>query len=188
MERFGVQAFSDAVTNRRSSLGDNLGAVTGGMAGGSVTSAAQDLFNGRPISVERAGESAILGNLFGGLGGAYGRAESSALSSRAKGRLGEGLGDIRSTINGQRRVWGPKFRDRIEGTEKYWYPDAVSDNLRFEDKFGLNADLTPNQELARSALGADFQLYHFMPADIGNLTGAPASAAAPQTINRRPRR
>src|SRR5258708_12102775 len=83
MVGLGMQTASDiAAGGRRSSFGDNAGAAFGGAAGaaalpfgpgragavgGWVTSAAQDVFNGRPISLDRAGESAIPTNALGGL-------------------------------------------------------------------------------------------------------------------------
>ena len=198
----GVQTLSDlAAGGRRSSWGDNLGAAVGGAAGAaafplgparagaagaSVTSAAQDIFNRRPVSLERAGESALAGNLVGGLAGVGGRAISNALPSAAKGRLGEVLGDVRSRVNLQPREWAPKSRDPL--LEGYWYPDGGSGQIRFEDKFGIGAELSPNQIRAQTELGPDFQLYHFTPADIGSLVGAPAAATAPHMMNRQPRR
>lgn len=196
----GVQTLSDLVAGgRRSSWGDNLGAAVGGAAGAaafplgparagavgaSMTSAAQDMFNGRPVSLARAGESALAGNFMGGLAGVGGRAVSNALPSAAKGRLGEALGDVRSRISFQPREWAPKSRDPL--LEGYWYPDGRSGQVRFEDKFGIGAELTPNQIRAQTELGPNFRLYHFTPADIGSLVGAPAGAAAPHLMNGRP--
>jgi hypothetical protein len=60
--------------------------------------------------------------------------------------------------------------------------------MRFEDKFGIGAELTPNQIRAQAELGPDFQLYHFTPADIGKLIGVPAAATAPHLINDQRRR
>jgi hypothetical protein len=194
----GMQTASDiAAGGRRSSFGDKAGAALGGAAGaaslplgpgragavgGWVTSAAQDAFNGRPISLDHAGESAIAGNLFGGLAGRIGTGAANDLSSSAKGRLGEAMGDVRSTINGQRRVWAPKSRDYIAEGD-YWYPDARSGLTRFEDKFGYGAELSPNQARAQAVLGPDLKLYHFTPDDIGGLVSVPAAAASSQAIN-----
>ena len=194
----GMQTASDiAAGGRSSSLGDMAGAALGGAAGaaalpfgpgragamgGWVTSAAQDALNGRPISLDRAGESAIAGNLFGGLAGRIGTSASDGLSSSAKGRLGEAMGDVRSAINGQRRVWTPKSRDYISDDD-YWYPDARSGPVRFEDKFGYGAELSPNQTRAQAALGPDLKLYHFTPSDIGGFVSVPAAAASSQAVN-----
>ena len=139
------------------------------------------MFNRRPISLERAGESALAGNVLGGLAGVGGRVISNALPSAAKGRLGETLGNVRSRVNLQFREWAPKSRDPL--LDGYWYPDGRSGQMRFEDKFGIGAELTPNQIRAQTELGPDFQLYHFTPADIGSLVGAPAAATAPHLMN-----
>jgi hypothetical protein len=95
-----------------------------------------------------------------------------------------------SELCGQRRVWAPKARDRIyEGQAKpYWYPDGRSGPVRFEDKFGVNAELSPNQILAQQALGDNFQLYHFLPADFGKAAAVPVAAAAPHVTPSRRRR
>jgi len=198
----GMQAASDIATGQRSTMGDNAGAALGGVAGaaalpfgpgragavdGWMTSAAQDLFNGRPLSLDRAGESAVAGNALGGLAARFGTDASNSLSSRAKGRLGEFMGDVRSTVNGQRREWAPKSRDYLPD-RSYWYPDGRSGLTRFEDKFGYSAELSPDQMRAQLVLGPDFQLYHFTPDDVGRLLSVPASATAPHMIDDRTRR
>jgi len=119
----GAQAVADGFTGRRSTVGDNIGAAVGGIIGAaalplgparagaigaSTTSAAQDVFNGRPVAVDRAGQSAIAGNLLGGAAGVAGRGWANGLPQRAKGPLGEALGDVRSTVNGRRRVMAPR--------------------------------------------------------------------------------
>lgn len=195
----GVQTISDVASGRRSSAGDLGGAVLGGMAGaaalplgpgragavdGWVTTAAQDILNGRPVSLERAGESAIAGRLLGGLAGQVGRRASDSLSPRDKGRLGEAMGDIRSTINGARRERARKSRDYL-ADGSYWYPDGRSGALRFEDKFGYKPTLRSNQLRAQSELGSNFQLYHFTPDDVGGLLSMPASSSAPYWVDDR---
>lgn len=202
---FGMQTLIDGVTGRRSTVGDNLGAVVGGVAGAvalplgparagavgaAATTAAQDLFNGRPVAVDRAGESAIAGNLLGGVAGIAGRRWADDLPRNAKGPLGEALGDIRSTINGLRRSGGSKIRDQInDGQLKpYWYPDGRSGSVRFEDKFGRKAKLTRNQALAQQVGGSNFRLYHFLPSDIGKAVSIPVAAAAPHSVGAGPTR
>jgi hypothetical protein len=124
----------------------------------------------------------LAGNLLGGLTGRIGTSASNRLSPSSKGRLGEAMGDVRSTVNGQRRVWAPKARDYVS-EDDYWYPDGLRGRLRFEDKFGYGAELSPNQTLAQAALGPDFRLYHFTPDDIGGLVSVPAAAAGAQLVN-----
>jgi hypothetical protein len=198
----GMQAVSDIAGARRSTMGDKAGAALGGAAGaaalplgpgragavdGWVTSTAQDMFNGRPLSFGRAGESAIAGSALGGLTASLGANVSNGLSSGARGRLGEFMGDVRSTVNGQRREWAPKSRDYLPDG-RYWYPDGRNGSMRFEDKFGYGAELSPNQTRAQFVLGPDFQLYHFTPDDVGRLLSAPASATVPHMIDDRARR
>jgi hypothetical protein len=55
--------------------------------------------------------------------------------------------------------------------------------VRFEDKFGYGAELSPNQTRARAALGPDFKFYHFTPSDIGGFVSVPAAAASSQAVN-----
>lgn len=197
-----MQTASDiAAGGRRSSVGDKAGAALGGAAGaaalplgpgraaavgGWVTSAAQDVFNGRPLSLERAGQSAIASNILGGVAGRIGARASNDLPMAAKGRLGEAMGDVRSTVNGERRLWAPKSRDYID-EDTYWYPDARDTRtlrLRTEDKFGYGAELSPNQTQAQSAVGPDFRLNHFTPGDVGSLTSLPAGPFGAQWVSR----
>ena len=77
---------------------------------------------------------------------------------------------MRSQIDGLRREVKGKARDYLPGGV-YWYPDAVSGDMRFEDKFGVAAKLSKNQEKARAFLGEKFRLYHTVPADIGKVVG-----------------
>lgn len=208
----GAQALSDALDRgrRRSTLGDYIGAAGGGVAGvaalpfgparagavdGAVTSTLQDVLNGRPVSLHDAGESAVLGNLLGGVAGLAGRAASHALGKTAKGKLGEALGWTRSVADGKPRELGPKRMDPLTDDEKlvkrkggHWHPDGRRGEKRFEDKFGTDAKLRPNQRIARTRLGPNFQLNHFLPADIGKIVGVPAAAIAPQTTKEHHRR
>jgi hypothetical protein len=72
-----------------------------------------------------------------------------------------------------------KARDGIYvGQAKpYWYPDGRSGPVRFEDKFGVSAELSPNQILAQQALGDNFRLYHFLPADFGKAASVPVGVS-----------
>ncbi|HWA63839.1 MAG TPA: hypothetical protein VG939_20860 [Caulobacteraceae bacterium] len=187
----GVQAASDLASGRRLSWADEGGAFLGGAISapptyvlgpargsavtGWVTSAAQDALNGRPVSLDRAGKAAIAGRLFGAAAGGAAKRTANALSPQAKGRLGEAMGAGKSAINGRWREAGPKARDPLPNG-KYWVPDGTSEDVRFEDKFGPSARLSPNQRAAQAALGDRFQLYHFLPDDVGGLIGMPAGS------------
>jgi hypothetical protein len=195
-----VQHYSDVLGNRNPTWQNSLGAAAGGTAAvaalpfgparagavdGAVTSAAQDLLNGRPVSLGDAGQAALLGGVLGRVGSAAGRA-TDGLSMKAKGHLGEALGSIRSTVNGMRRDFVPKSRVAIAGTSKYWYPDGSSGPLDlFEDKFGYDASPSSNQLLAMDAPGARVHLYHSTPDDVGNIVSIPAASIGPQVNKRR---
>jgi hypothetical protein len=187
------QVASDALTGHRSSLGDISGAGVGGIVGAAAlpfvprqsaaidaaaTSAAQDLFNRRQVSLKRAAHNAVLGAAVGEVGGVVGQKWSEGLSVKAKGKLGQALGDLRSRVNGTPRAAGGQHRDYLEDTRRfYWMPDGRSGDLRFEDKFGTSAKLSPNQRRAREVLGEDFRLNHFLPSDIGKAASIPAASA-----------
>lgn len=200
----GMQYLTDVATGRAPSVRNELGAVAGGAAGavaapfvgagkagavnGAVTSAAQDLLNGRPVSLDHMGESALLGRAAGHVAGRAGTEAADALSSASKGRLGEELGSARSAVNGRPVQPGSKARDLIGDTGKYWYPDGVSGDTRFEYKFGPWARLSSNQTLAQDVLGQDFQLYHFLPQDVGAILSVPAAGMGVQADPRLGRR
>ncbi|MDB5441054.1 MAG: hypothetical protein JWM33_3481, partial [Caulobacteraceae bacterium] len=120
-----------------------------------------------------------------GIAGVAGRNGSNLLPGKVKGQLGGFMGGVRSGINQMEREGGRQYRDPIKETGKYWYPDGRSGQMRFEDKFGVSAGLSKNQKLAQRALKKDFQLYSFVPADIGKIVGTPAAAAAPQFMRGR---
>lgn len=213
----GAQKLSDFATGHRSSTGDLVGAVAGGVAGaaalpfgptragavdGAVTSLAQDLFNGRPVSVAQLSQSAMAGGLLSGFAGSAGRKWSDGLTPKAKGQLGETLGDARAWLNAEQRMRIPKKRAPVaEGKAKtgkkgaYWYPDATDGPIpedwsqslpkMFEDKFGYGAELSDNQKVAQALLGGKFQLNHFTPNDVGLMTGLPAGGFGPQIVNQR---
>lgn len=106
-----------------------------------------------------------------------------SLSDRLR-QLEADMGDVRSTINGERRLWAPKSRDYIT-EDDYWYPDARdarTGQLRTEDKFGYGAELSPNQTRAQSTLGPDFRLYQFTPDDVGSLASLPAGPFGAQLV------
>jgi len=217
---FGSQTVSDMASGHRSTLGDMAGSAAGGMAGaaalpflgpskagaidGAVTSATQDVFNGRPVSIPQAAQAAGGGGLLGGFAGRAGRQLSDSLSTTEKGQLGETLGALRSRFNGEPRWQGPKVRAPLapkqaaplRGKGTYWIPDGLAGPPpedpsmqwpdMFEDKFGYNADTSPNQKIAQSNFAGQFRLNHFLPSDVGMMAAFPTPSFAPQLVRQDP--
>lgn len=197
----GVQMLDDGLTRGAISPGNVAGAFVGGMIAGrarglgpgasaaigaAATSAIQDGAEGRMPSLERMSRAAYAAREFGALGGLAGQRISSSLSIRNKGLLGEGMGAIRSAINGRFRTLGTKISEQIGETGRNWVADGRSALLRFEDKFGDWARLSRNQKLARAALGENFILYHFTPADVARIAGVPSGILGRQVTRRSP--
>lgn len=180
------------------------GPVRAGALGAAATTTAQDLFNGRTPSVETAAQAAMLGGLLGGAADGTAQHWSNGLSTKGKGNLGDFIGSARSKLNGEPRplvgYWPrdgdklidpddrapmPKRRDYLnEEKTIYWYPDGVSGrSIRFEDKFGFDARLSPNQSLAQKRLGEKFVLYHTGPPDVGKAASAILSPFAPPVLD-----
>lgn len=213
----GWQTVSDLATGHRSTAGDVVGSVAGGMTGavalpfvgpsragavdGAVTSATQDVLNGRPISIPQTVQSALTGGLLAGATGGAGRKWSDGLSSTEKGRLGETMGPLRSEFSGEPRYRGARVRAPLhpdqtaplQGKQKYWIPDGLGgqppkDNEpwpdMFEDKFGYGADTSTNQKIAQKNFEQKFRLNHFTPSDVGMMTAFPFLTIAPQFVRR----
>jgi len=185
----GGQVVVDGISGRLSSPKDALGAAVGGAAGvlslpltrgnpgraaavdASVTSAMQDLLNGRPISVERATRAIIEARALGTAAGAWGQRVSSSRIPADMERLGVQFGRLRSRINGWRLNPGTPKADRL--SRSYWKPDAQSGDTLFEYKGGYSAGLSTQQRLAQAERGARFVYYHTTPDDIAHLIGVP---------------
>jgi hypothetical protein len=204
----GAQAVGDLATGQRSSPGDYAGAGIGGLAGvvalprgperaaafdGAVTSMAQDLFNGRQVSLQQAGQSAVAARTAGVLANKAAMNWAENLPSVAKGKFGEALGALRGVADWQPRVALGKTPVKIPGTTKSWKPDAMKgtridapDTQLYEDKFGRRATLLKNQKLAQATLGDNFQLNHFMPRDVGKAASSFAAALGIQSHERVP--
>lgn len=180
------------------------GPVRAGAFGAAATTMAQDYLNGRTPSSDDAAQAAFLGGVFAGFADGAAQRWSNGLSTKGKGDLGDLLGITRSKLNGEPRPlvgywprngdevvdaenWIPitKKRDYInEERTLYWYPDGVSENLiRFEDKFGFDARLTPNQIIAQKVIGDRFILYHTVPPDVGKAASAISSPLAPPVLD-----
>lgn len=191
----GGQIVSDAIAGRRSSLGDIAGAAVGGgsaalmsrygsatLAGatdGSITSAAQDMFNGRPISGHDALRGASAGGVLGGVGGIVGRRWSDSLSNRQKEAIGESLSRARTFARGDSTEVARKSREYLPGGG-YTYPDQRTYRVGgvgelVESKFGRSNDLRPRQRQASRELD-NYRVDHWLPQDVGTIAGFPLAA------------
>lgn len=186
----GGQAVGDLARGKPSSPQDYAGAAVGGVAGvgatilgrgrasiggaadGAVTSIVQDLFNGRPVSLDRAREAAAAGATIGALTGGAGRGASNNLSRAAKGRLGEDLSEVRTRIRGD----APLPAERVDlDRGGHTIPDHMTGlGDPVEAKFGNYARLSLRQRQAYDQPLANYRVDHFLPRDIGALFGVPA--------------
>jgi len=193
---FGGQAVGDFATGRHSSPADYAAATLGGVAGvgatilsrgrasaggaadGAVTSVAQDLLNGRPVSMDNARQAAVLGATVGSLAGGAGRAWSNSLSRSAKGQLGEGLSKVRTVARGDMPLADGSVRLPLVGGG-FTIPDHLTEGGEIaEAKFGNYARLSPRQRQAYQQPLPNYRVDHFLPRDIGAMFGAPANSAA----------
>lgn len=171
------------------------GALRGGATGGAVTSVAQDVLNGRPVSVERAASSAHVGGTVGHVAGEVGERMTAALPALDKGRIGERLSFAKALGRGKvatqegRKVDLPGHKTP-KGKEKYSLPDWRIGKDRIEAKMGPSAELTGNQKLAMAKLAAEkheFIVDRWRFEDTGKVLSIPSSAfGAPSMEERRP--
>jgi len=193
----GGQAVSDVIRGRPGSVGDYLGAATGGGAGallsrgglasyagaldGGVTSMAQDLFNGRAPSIHRAREAALGGGVMGTVGGLIGRRGADILTRKRKEQLGEDFSRLRTWARGDKTIEGAKRREHLQGGG-YTYPDqrTVGDAL-IESKFGLKARLSNRQRQAYNQL-PNYRIDHGLPRDVGAILGLPLAQFGYQAV------
>jgi hypothetical protein len=201
MSGLAAQNLSDAAAGRPSDWRDEVGATVGGVLGGvarplgpgraaaigaAATTATQNALHGRPVTLDDIGRNAAAGRAVGALAGLAGRQWSETLSPRAKGRLGETLGAVRSAINQMEREPGPKKLFKPAGWKAGTYPDGRSGDILFEDKFGPHAVLSEGQRIAQRVLGPKYILYHFHPEDVGKIVSLWSTGLAPQLERQQP--
>ncbi len=185
-----AQGAIDAATNRRTSLPDAAGAALGGAAAvGSlpltfrnpgraaavdawVTSVGQDVFNGRPISLERAASAAGTGRVAGHGTALAGRAAARKLNPALTRLYGEIIGEMRARLQTGRMDPSKTGNDAL--AYGYWRPDGWWGDRRFEYKGGPGAGLSPAQRRARGELGENFTYFHTLPDDLGRLSSVPS--------------
>ena len=144
------------------------------MADGAATSIAQDLFNGRPPSFNRAREAAQTGGVLGTIAGVAGRRWSDGLSNAVKEDLGEGFSRLRTAARGDTTAPGGKTREYLSDGG-YTYPDQRSfrgtqPSQLVESKFGISAALSKRQKQAYREL-PNYRVDATLPKDVGAVAG-----------------
>lgn len=186
------QAVADVQNRRLGTIGDYAGSAIGGAAtalasargrpgqagaiGGATTSMTQDVLNGRAVDWEDASRAALAGGYAAAPLGYAGRRYSDALPIAEKGKLGEGLGKIRSVANGERPAPGRGYYYPNNGTQYTVLDHATKKGLITEQKFGRSIrKLRPAQQAAYEQLGDGYRVDHFLPRDVGALVAYPAA-------------
>ena len=179
------QLASDTVTGRPSSpqtyLADAAGGganalatlahspVAGAAADSFVNEGVRSLLTGQPFEFGDAAKGAVLGGLLGGVGFGSGKDWSDGLNNRQKGQLGELMADVHLNLLG----------DGVDQTANKAFPvsggKTIADHVTLagdpaEAKFGTSARLTPRQTEANAQLPG-YQIFHYVPPDVGKLTG-----------------
>jgi hypothetical protein len=195
----GMQGLSDLQRGHLGSPGDYAGAGLGGAitavgltrlrpgqagaAGGAATAVAQDLLNGRPVDWEGAGKSALAGGYAAAPLGYGGRLVSNKLSRRAKGELGEALGQLRTLANGEIPKGKARVKVTVSGRDRVTVPDHLTSKGRMtEQKFGPYARLSKNQRAAYGQFGKLYRVDHILPRDVGAAAGFPFGLLGPRVM------
>jgi hypothetical protein len=177
------QLASDAAGGRLSDLGTYGDAVLGGAAGAlttayagpragavaeaAVTEGSRGLRT-EDFSPERLEDSAVLGAHLASLGDIAGRSWSDSLDYRKKGKLGERMSDIKTTLSGQKVV---KRQKRVNLSKGHTFIDSKTNaDITVESKFGRAPELSENQKRARNEI-PNYQIDSWDPRDIGKAAG-----------------
>ncbi|MEO8113605.1 MAG: hypothetical protein ABI655_04425 [Phenylobacterium sp.] len=110
-------------------------------------------------------------------GGARAGAKAAGnLSPAAKGRLGEGMSQVKTALQLDRPI-EIRIARKLEGGG-YTYPDQVTRKGRIvEAKFGPRARLSPRQRQAQQEFGPRYRVDHWQPHHVGRGAGAAAAGA-----------
>lgn len=150
-----------------------------GAVSSAATSVAEDAFDGRVPSAQRAFEAAGQGSLLGAGAGAVGRKFANDLPSNAtqaflsKENLGEWGSILRTLARGDRTISRAKIREFLPDGG-FTRPDqrTLLDEL-VEAKFGWKARLSRRQKQAHQSFGSRYRVDHWLPDDVGSLFAYP---------------
>jgi len=194
------QAASDFYSGHPSSPQTYAADMAGGAAAGLATLArspaagaaadagahalANSALTGQPIDWDGASKDAVLGGYVGLLGHNAGTQELNDPASMTKGQFGDWLARRTSDLLGDTITPLPKPGGRYPGVKVSGgntIPDVVTDNGLIEAKFGRSATLKPRQKEAFNELD-NYHVYHFLPEDIGRITGGLLATAVQPLI------
>ncbi len=180
-----TQSATDAATGGHGSVGDYLGAVIGGAAAtpfaiarspksagaveGFTTSIAQDLLNGRHVSIDNAMRSSAAGTASSDIADRLGTRWARGLSSTQKGKVGEQLSMHKTRARG----YVPNGRgQRLYLSKGFTVLDPASsvDEL-VESKNGPFVKVSPNQLLAFHENPGRYRFDWWQPSDVGEIAG-----------------
>lgn len=177
------QAGADVASGRLSSLPTYLDTAAGGGVGGLVTSyvgpragavaeaatteGLQGVRTG-DFSLERLENGAVLGAHGARLGDLAGQNWADNLHFRKKGKLGEGMSDVKTWLSGQGVV---DRRSKVPLSKSHTFIDSkTSAGTTVESKFGPSARLSNNQKRAQREI-PDYQVDSWLSGDVGKITG-----------------
>jgi hypothetical protein len=204
----GGQLYSDAMSGHASSWRNYVGAMGAGVlqaqmalrgrpmmagaVGGATTSVAQDVLNGRTVSLINAAEAAGAGAAAGKIGDAMGRVRfyrrglspvglkdpsqalaraGQPLTNQEKAAMGEAYSKLRTWINFDRTASTAKAKLPLAGGG-HTFPDQLTQLGKvIEAKAGLAARLTKRQLQALAEYGSQYRVDHLLPKDVGSLFG-----------------
>jgi hypothetical protein len=147
--------------------------TAGAAAGAGASALTYSALTGQPIDWGDTAKNAVAGSTIGLLGHFVGTQASNSLAWRDKGQFGEWLARQTSNILGDDITPPPENSSRYAGIDVSGgktIPDLVTDQGPVEAKFGRSARLSKRQGEAFNELD-NYHVYHFLPEDIGRITG-----------------
>jgi hypothetical protein len=192
------QGVSDMASGHLSSpqtyAADAIGGAAGGMAtlqrgptaGAAADSlasgAARSALTGQPMDLDEMERNALGGSYLGVLGHVAATKAADNLPWTKKGKLGEFMAERTSNILGDQIDREHPKRFNVSGGKTV--ADHVTDQGAVEAKFGWSAKLSKRQNEAFREL-PDYHVYHFLPEDVGRITGGLLALAGMNVLSDR---
>ena len=183
-------------SNAQTYLADALGGAAGGLAtlkrgasagagAAAATTGAVQWLTGQPVDVADLSKAAVASGHIGRLSHNVATEKANDLHFTEKGKLGDWLAAKTSQIYGDEIKPPPAGNVRHAGVEVsggHTIPDlllgvdGIEADVPVEAKFGYKAELSKRQKEAFNEL-PNYFVYHFLPSDIGRVSGGLLSAA-----------